>query len=405
VTEPPDHAVVEDEFALLRSAQFLRLELVLSVFATLTTIWLQIRFQGNWLAYVIIGSFGATVLGMWWCLRRLTVQNVTGTVLIATAVLWGSTLVVAPLIPFGLPIMSFPMIIPLLVLGPLLERRQLVWLIGAGALAMGLVATLSLRAGTTELQDRIDEWTRDAIIISALAMRAVTISLAAWDANARRDATLVAAARSRAALRASRARLVEVGDEQRRALERDLHDGAQQQLVALVMRLRMLGNRHQDLSEEVAPLVDDLQDALESLRELAHGIYPPLLERGGLAEALPAVGRRLPQRVEIAAGEIGRYPPPIEAALYYSCLEALQNASKYAGPQARILVELAQRPDGLVASIIDDGPGFDPGVAGVGHGLQNIADRLEAIGGALQVETAPGRGTALHFTVPARPAS
>lgn len=414
---------IDDRFAVLRSAQFIRIELVLSIFAVATVVTLQLSVGPAAAGYVVLAAFSSTVVVMWWCLRRLNGDNVLQTVLIATAALWVPTLIVAPLIPFGLPIMSFPMVIPLLMAGPLLDRRQLVWFILAAGAATGCVAALALAAGTSSLEELIDERTKDSIIISTFAMRAVTISLAAWDASARRDATLAAAATARDALRASRARLVDVGDEQRRALERNLHDGAQQHLIALAMRLRMMGGRHPDLADEIAPLVDDAQTALDEVREVAHGIFPPLLERGGLAAALSAAARRQPLEVELDVDTIGRCARPVEAAVYYCCLEALQNAAKYAGTDARVTIAIAERdtrPAGgrrapthgggrtaggvharvLDVTIADDGLGFEATTTAGGRGLQNIADRTAAIGATATVESSPGRGTVVRLVVP-----
>jgi signal transduction histidine kinase len=204
-------------------------------------------------------------------------------------------------------------------------------------------------------------------------------------------------------LRASRQRLVAAQDEERRKLERNLHDGAQQQLVALAVKLRLaeqLATRDAAKSQEMlSALQTDTQDALENLRDLARGIYPPLLADKGLGAALEGQARKASIPVEISTDGAGRYPQETEAAVYFCCLEALQNVQKYANA-SRAVVRLAHGDGHLIFEVADDGAGFDPGVTRYGTGLQGMADRLDAIGGTLEVRSRPGDGTTLTGTVP-----
>jgi signal transduction histidine kinase len=204
-------------------------------------------------------------------------------------------------------------------------------------------------------------------------------------------------------LRASRQRLVAAQDEERRRLERNIHDGAQQQLVALGVKLRLAdslidrdpGKAHEmmsQLQQETASTIDDLRD-------LARGIYPPLLADRGLEAALEAQARKSATPVVVTSEGIGRYGQDVEAAVYFSCLEALQNVAKYASASGAT-IELAQRNGSLEFAVTDDGKGFDPASAGRGSGLQGMADRLDAIGGELTVESTPGSGTTVRGTVP-----
>jgi signal transduction histidine kinase len=204
-------------------------------------------------------------------------------------------------------------------------------------------------------------------------------------------------------LRASRQRLVAAQDEERRKLERNLHDGAQQQLVALSVKLRLaeqLADRDPSKTKEaLAALQTDTQDALENLRDLARGIYPPLLADQGLPAALEAQARRASVPVEINPGGVGRYPRDVESAVYFCTLEALNNVAKYADASS-VHVRLAQTDEDLVFEIVDDGRGFDPASTGYGTGLQGMADRLDAIGGSLEVRSALGSGTSVTGRVP-----
>jgi signal transduction histidine kinase len=204
-------------------------------------------------------------------------------------------------------------------------------------------------------------------------------------------------------LRESRRRIVTAQDEERRRIERNIHDGAQQQLVALSVKLRLaeqlVDREPARIKDALAALQTDAQDALETLRDLARGIYPPLLADKGLAAALEAQARKSTLPVSIAADGATRYAPEVEAAVYFSVLEALQNVAKYADA-SRVEVRLS-RDGGLLAfEVTDDGRGFDPDRTGSGTGLQGMADRLAALDGTLDVTSAPGAGTVVTGRIP-----
>jgi signal transduction histidine kinase len=214
-------------------------------------------------------------------------------------------------------------------------------------------------------------------------------------------------------LTASRRRLVEAQDLERRKIERNLHDGAQQQLVALRVQLGLLEALAED-SDRVramaAQLRDALQQALDDLRDLARGIYPPLLAERGLAVALEGPARRLAAETAVQSDGLGRYSEDVEAAVYFCALEALQNVGKYAAATSTV-VRLAEADGHLTFEVEDDGCGFRPSETRFGTGLQGMADRLDALGGDLEVTSEPGRGTlvrgrlrlasASHSAVPA----
>ena len=204
-------------------------------------------------------------------------------------------------------------------------------------------------------------------------------------------------------LKASRIRLVAAQNEERRRIERNIHDGAQQQLVALAVKLKLtdtlVGKDEAGAHAMLADLQGDTTQALEDLRDLARGIYPPLLADKGLAAALESQARKSVVPVTVAADGVGRYPQEAEAAVYFSCLEALQNVAKYADASAAT-VRLTQSNGSLVFEVVDDGKGFDPETAERGSGLQGIADRLAALGGRLHVRSAPGAGVTLVGSIP-----
>jgi signal transduction histidine kinase len=203
-------------------------------------------------------------------------------------------------------------------------------------------------------------------------------------------------------LRASRQRLVTAQDEARRRLERNIHDGAQQDLVALTIKLRLAGMTVENLpqaKQAFGELQTEASEALENLRNLAHGIYPPVLADLGLAAALNAQAARSAVPVTVDAGGIGRFPQQAEAAVYFCCLEALQNIAKYAhATQARICV---RAHDGTLSfTVSDDGAGYDTRRTPMGAGQRNMADRLAALGGQLEVRSAPGQGTTIAAHLP-----
>jgi signal transduction histidine kinase len=229
--------------------------------------------------------------------------------------------------------------------------------------------------------------------------------------NVRLDSALQASLdevrRQAEALQASRSRIVAAADAERRRIERNLHDGAQQHLVALAVKVRLaqqLATR--DMAKANAVLDElggDLEDALQELRDLAHGIYPPLLADKGLAEALASAARRAVIPTEVRATDLGRYAAETEAAVYFCCLEALQNATKHAGEGARATIRLWEEEGGLLFEVADDGAGFDVRQKGISGGFTNMNDRLGAIGGSLRVESAPGRGAKVAGVIPLQP--
>jgi signal transduction histidine kinase len=204
-------------------------------------------------------------------------------------------------------------------------------------------------------------------------------------------------------LRASRQRLVAAQDEERRKLERNLHDGAQQRIVALAVKLRLLEqliDRNAEQAKSVATaLHGDATDALEELRDLARGIYPPLLADKGLLAALESQSRRSLVPVTIEGEQVGRYPREVEAAVYFSCLEALQNVAKYA-QASRATLRVSDGDGRLRFEIMDDGVGFDAAETSYGSGLQGIADRLAALGGEVRVRSTLGVGTSVMGDLP-----
>jgi signal transduction histidine kinase len=205
-----------------------------------------------------------------------------------------------------------------------------------------------------------------------------------------------------AELRTSRGRIVAAGEAERRKIERDLHDGAQQRLLAIQLKLAF-AREHAgtgELADELEAIEADAAGAMEDLRALAHGIYPTVLLERGLADALRSVGVTAPIPIRMADEGIGRCSPTIEEAIYFCALEAIQNAIKHGGPKTRVTVTLLRRSTELEFRIDDDGVGIHNGAAADGTGIVSMRDRIGAVGGELEIRSSAGTGTHVRGIVP-----
>ncbi len=203
--------------------------------------------------------------------------------------------------------------------------------------------------------------------------------------------------------REGRRRLVDAAEGERQRIERNIHDGAQQQLVAISVKLGLAKTLVVKDPDGAVALLNylqlDAQEALDNLRDMTRGTYPPVLADEGLAAAIEARARKLSFPVVVDADSMARYPKEIETAVYYCCLEALQNASKHAKP-SRATVSIRHVGGGLAFSVADDGTGFDPETAPKGVGVRSMAERVETLGGSFEVRSAPGAGTVIVGRIP-----
>jgi signal transduction histidine kinase len=193
-------------------------------------------------------------------------------------------------------------------------------------------------------------------------------------------------------------------DAERERLAQDLHDGVQQHLTSLRIRLGLAADRFAERGETEAGAVlqefgDDVDHLIDGLRDLARGIYPALLTSYGLAAALVSAGVHSGQPVTVHASGVRRCRPEVEIAVYFACLAALDNAAKHAGP-VPVSVEISDTGGALEFTVYDSGAGFDPAHTPVGAGIANMRDRIAAVGGTLAVDSAPARGTRVHGSVP-----
>jgi signal transduction histidine kinase len=311
---------------------------------------------------------------------------------------WAAVLLITFVAPTLLPAMVLAALVPVVFAQPYIRWQRGITLavITAGCvLALAVVARFQHFAHFSSQPPR---WIEHAFIIIALPMHTLHLLVIAWNNAGALAVSEQMLAERAAEVEASRGRLVTAADEERRRLERDLHDGAQQHLVALAVLIQLARNaehgKYQPLLAEASGLLDN---AIAEIRRLAHGIYPPSLVSGGLPQALSAVAAHAPIPIRLDLQDLGRYPASIEAALYFCCSEALQNAIKHGGPGTSVTITAQAGAMTLTLTISDTGRGFEP--ATTGTGLTNMTDRVSAVGGKLKIDTAPGQGTRIIAVV------
>ncbi|BAW06995.1 sensor histidine kinase [Nocardia seriolae] len=338
-------------------------------------------------------------------------------VAIISVVIWSGAMIASWLSPFTLPIHVVAVLIPAISAVPYVPRHHLpryflATLVSAfvcAALALPLIASVSAPTPVKYLATLgLPAVTTPILLVvwhTAATMRDMTV-IARRNADALRSSQRLLAERADQ-LTSSRARLVAATDAERRRLEQDLHDGAQQHLVAIAVTLGLARQTADSDPGTCAELIGEagelLQTAIAEIRRLAQGIYPPLLARDGLLAALPAAAARATVPVRVRVDRVGRYRPDIETALYYCCLEAIQNSAKHGGPGTAVTIAANQYGSTLLLTITDTGCGFDSATATEGSGLTNMKDRRSVIGGTLTVDSAPGMGTRLTAAVATRP--
>lgn len=387
---------VDDE-AVERTRQLFVFNQVAVVTAMIAGVVFYVVWVDSPLLVVGVVYLGSMLVVIEWAKRRLRIDTLARIGVFILGVNWMTAVVLTLIVPFTFPLGILQILSPVIAAGPVLERPALLRSLAGALVLTATVTVIGLNLSDTEIEDGIPEGVATGVAAGGVAVMCVPIALGTWDAHERQTRALQSALESNVLIRDSRRRLVRAADDERRRIERDLHDGAQQQIVAATMRLRLRRSEVDD-SAALDPIITDLEAALEGLRDLAHGIYPPLLRSRGLGEALAAAARRSPLTVTTAVAEVDRFEPEIEAAVYFCCIEALQNAAKHAGADAAVHVQLGVDGDRLVGSVSDTGPGFDDGAAANGVGLRNMEDRIGAVGGTLQIDGSDG--TTVDFGIP-----
>lgn len=366
---------------------------------------------GVWWAVVLAGCILLVLPFRWAADPYFRSGDVQRGLLLSNLGTWYLVFPLVFILPNALPIAIQNVIGPLVLAAAYLERRVVRRLIPvAVAVAIG-VSVIGFTTDGVGLEERIPDTIYYPVLIAYLVANLLLVVTDIRESNQQRLRVLRRAVTGNRelqatdqALRDSRRRLLVAADEERIRLEQNLHDGAQQRLVSLAMQLRLAA----ELVEEGTPasatqlmsLHGQATEAVEELRHLAQGLYPARLTELGLARALHAVARRSPRRIIIEDTTTGELDEACEVALYFVCLEAIQNATKHGDDQTTIVIALAEDDDGLWVTISDDGPGFHTAVTVDSRGLQNMADRVNALGGELQVDSAIGTGTTVTALLP-----
>lgn len=400
-----------------RLRQFIILDAGMSAVATLYVVavylWLE---RIGWL--MVVAAMAAVAAA---CIAMGLVPLRDGR---ARAALWwlvaGNWLVAvatASVATFAWPILIMAAVLPVVVAVPYVTRRQFRLMI-VGAIVVGTgAAALGLLQDYSGLTDSVPGWMTDTVLITFAPFMAALITQAGAQAAATMRESLQLSLDSNEGLRASRellehqaellresrSRIVAAADRERRRIERDLHDGAQQRLVGLSLQISLA--REQTASDPLAAqatldrIRDEVRHAQEDMRALVQGLYPPVLTQHGLAPALRSMLGQLDNPLRSDIDDVDRMPSGREAAVYFVCLEAVQNILKHAGSSALVTVHLAQTADEVRLVVEDDGPGFDVEQNGTGSGLTNMADRIGSAGGTVAIESEPG-GTRVIACVP-----
>ena len=299
--------------------------------------------------------------------------------------------------PFLAPLSALVLLVPVMVAYGYLSRRLMAAVVG-----LTVVATAVIAAGAEWRRPHAAEVSTPVAVACLAAFVPFVVVVFAFAVRQSHQRLSSQAAE----LRESRARVVSVADAARRSLERDLHDGAQQRLVAMSVTISRAGlladqDRPGELAATLRELGEQNRAALRELRELAQGIYPPLLTERGLVPALQAAARRSPLPCTVNADPVPRQAEEVEAAVYFCILEALQNAVKHSGAD-EVTVWVRADPR-LEFAVVDDGRGFDQADAGHTGGLLGMDARVRAVGGTLTVESSPGGGTSVRGWIPLAP--
>ncbi len=378
----------------------------------------------SWVAGTIIAVLGVAVGEYWAVVLGGLIVFMAGVRLLArpaldrsdltTAVVWnaigtwGVAIGVVLLVPIALPIMMLNLVGPLFTAAIYLDAGATRRLTIAGVAVALVLGLIGFRTDGVGLDDGAPSWLFELVMVAYLAVHVVLINTVVGASNRVRLDALSRALAANAELRSSRDRVVAAADAERVRLELNIHDGAQQRLVALAVQLKLAAQLARAGTAVDPDLVDDLHDqtreAIDEVRELARGIYPSLLAERGLAEALRGLSERAQQPVTIRCDvELG-LEPAAEAAVYFICTEALQNVAKHAGAGASATVDVHRARDVVTVTIRDDGRGFDVTAAAGSRGMLNMRDRAGALGGELVIDSRPGDST-LTATVPVGPPS
>jgi signal transduction histidine kinase len=360
-------------------------------------------------AAALVAVSGAVMAGG---LRPLAHGDVRHALRWLAAANWGIAIAAATIATFSWPLMMLTALLPSVLAASFVTGRELAIYVVTSVVVSLAVVLVGLLQDFSGLSEDVPEWVRDAVLIVFAPSLVALVALIVLQNSVRVQGMLTAVTASRTELaeqaeelRRSRARVVAATDRERQRIERDLHDGAQQRLIGIGIGLSRAKALCEVDSAAVAGMLESLRDELrvahDELRNLAQGVYPPVLTEHGLEAAMQSAADRCPVPVTVALDHVGRHHPDVEAALYFCCVEALQNAAKHSRARS---IRMACGLDGAILwiSVADDGVGFDAATAPGGRGIVNIGDRLGAIGGQLEVTATRDGGVVVRGSVPVR---
>ena len=384
---------------------------VITIFAiVLAVLALLLR---SWLALLLAGCVFLVVPFRWIAAPHFRRGDLRRGIFWANVGAWYLLFPLVIIVPETLPIAMQNVIGPAILAATYLERRVVKRMVPGTIFVAVVITAIAFTSDGFGLDELGPSWVYPVVILAYVGANMSLVMGDIQELNLVHLRSLQRAVRNNhdlqvadRALRDSRRRLLVAADEERVRLERNLHDGAQQSLVSLSMQLRLAAELADEgrapTSESLMSMHRAAADAVEELRDLAQGLYPARLHEIGLARSLHAVARRSPVRIDVTDTTTRAIDESTRVALYFVCLEAIQNATKHGSADTIIEVALASDGDDLVVSIVDDGPGFDPGEHAGSRGLLNMADRVGALGGDLSIESEPGTGTTVMARLPQR---
>lgn len=394
-----------------RLVSFIRADAFLTLtsgYYVLAIYWFAAR-QGYLLATFVATQICAGL--MYWALQAAGRDEVEAAVARLAGANWAMILIGVTLAAPVWPVLVLASLLPMTAAASYVEQRQFRWYL-LGSVSVAAACTLiGLFTTPTTIADDVPAWTIDSVLTIFVPLLTALVGLLALQNFARTRATMSSLVEAHDHLQiqaadmvASRIRMVAATDDERRRIERDLHDSTQQHFVSMLLKTgaikRVMARDTAKADALIAELRDELKAAQTELREVTLGIYPPSLTQHGLGPAL----RRAVDRVQLPTvtdiDDVDRFDPSIEATVYFICVEALQNADKHAGRDASVQVALSQREDELRFEVVDTGVGFDPDEVDRRGGTQNMVDRIATIDGTLTVESNPGGGTRVSGRVP-----
>ncbi|MEM7284805.1 MAG: histidine kinase [Actinomycetota bacterium] len=394
--------------AVDRKAQRLRTFILLDAATTAVSVVFVIVIRlvavdNDWLWVVaIIVAVGGVAMAAG--LRPLARGDLGAALLYLSVANWGVALCAVAIATFAWPIMVLASLLPAVFAVPYVSAAQLRVFVAMSFMLSVASVAIGLGGDFSGLTEDAPGWVRDTVLFAFTPFMSLLVVQAGLASSRELQATLGEALDANDELTASRARLVAATDRERRRIERDLHDGAQQRLVGMSVHLALakeLTTTDPDAAAAVMSQVrEQLREAQRELRQLVRGVYPPVLSEHGLPAALRAVADEVHLPIELDIEAVGRHDADVEAAVYFCVLEALQNAGKHAGPDATVHLRLREDGSWLEFAVSDDGRGFDSADRLWGSGFTNMQDRLGAARGTLDVRSADGRGTTVTGRVP-----